>query len=418
MHFTNLGDWLRWQESLSPQAIDLSLDRVLVVANRLGLLKPTCPVITVSGTNGKGSVVAMLSAMFKEAGHTVGAYTSPHLLRYNERVRVNGEDLSDERLCAAFAAIEQVRDGTRLTYFEFGTLAALWCFREAQVAVMILEVGLGGRLDAVNIMDADVAVITTIDLDHADWLGDTRELVAREKVGIQRPGKPLICGDRHPPESLLCAVSEVGSRLMYLGRDFEIESVGNHLLWRHHGREDRLPVPNLHGAFQAANAACACMALVCLQTLLPVSDQARDAGLTHSRLAGRFESLPGFPCQVVCDVAHNPQAAGALATQLAEAPVTGRNLAVFSSLAGKDVKGMVSALDPLIPHWFVSGLTAPRGLPAGRIREDMGTVQGEVNVFETVTDAFNQAVRRATPEDRIVVFGSFLTVAAVYPARV
>lgn len=418
MRFTTLDDWLKWQESLSPLAIDLTLDRVSAVAERLGLLKPSCPVITVSGTNGKGSVVAMLSSILKAAGHKVGAYSSPHLLRYNERVCVNGEPLSDERLCAAFAAIEEVRDGIRLTYFEFGTLAALWCFNEADVAVMVLEVGLGGRLDAVNIIDADVAVITTIDLDHAEWLGNTREQVALEKVGIQRKGKPLIYGDRTPPESLLHAVSEVGSQLMCLGRDFEIESCGSHLIWRHHGREERLPVPSLHGQFQADNAACACMALACLEAQLPAPEQARDRGLTHIRLAGRFESLPGFQCQVVCDVAHNHQAAMALAAQLSETPIIGRNLAVFSSLADKDVNGIVSALDPLIQNWFVSGLATPRGLSASELREKMGFVRGGVDEFPSVTEAFDHAVQMATPEDRVVVFGSFLTVAAVHPARV
>lgn len=418
MRFSHLDAWLKWQETLSPKAIDLGLERVRLVADKLGLLEPVCPVITVAGTNGKGSVVAMLSSMLQAAGHKVGVYTSPHLYHYNERVRIDGEPVSDRSLCAAFAVIDEARGDTHLTYFEFGTLAALLCFKEAQVAIMLLEVGLGGRLDAVNIIDADVAIIATIDLDHAEWLGATREQVAIEKIGIQRAGKPLICGDLDPPISILRLADEVGSKLMRIGYEFDIEWHGDELLWRHQGCEEYLPVPNLRGRFQASNAACACMALVCLEDRLPVPWECRRTGLKAVHLAARFESIPGMHCEVVCDIAHNPQAAQALAMTLSENKIAGQNLAVFSSLADKDIAGIVRALNPLIDHWYVTGLSAPRGLDSEHLARRMGTVRGPVDVCESVMAAFACALRVATSKDRIIVFGSFLTVAAVHAARV
>ncbi|OBS08912.1 bifunctional tetrahydrofolate synthase/dihydrofolate synthase [Acidihalobacter prosperus] len=418
MRFASLDEWLAWQETLSPRAIDLGLDRVRAVGERMRVVRPTCPVITVAGTNGKGSTVAMLSAMLRAAGYRVGAYTSPHLLRYNERVCVDDEPVSDAFLCAAFDAIDAARGDTRLTYFEYGTLAALWCFAQANVEVMLLEVGLGGRLDAVNIVDADVAVVTTIDLDHTDWLGDTRELIAIEKAGIQRAGRPLVCGDRAPPASLLRVAVDVGSELLCIGRDFDVEWVDGGLCWQWHGETEHLPAPALPGRFQADNAACACMALACLRARLPTTQQARADGLRHIRLGARFEPLAGAACEVVCDVAHNPQAARALSAQLADRPVTGRNLAVFSALADKDVPSIVAAMDQRIDVWYVAGLEAPRGLTAQALVERMGTVSGKVATHPEIVDAYAAACRDATAGDRIVVFGSFLTVAAVRQGRV
>lgn len=418
MRFTTLSAWLNWQETLAPKAIDLGLERVRAVAERLGLTHPNCPVITVAGTNGKGSVVAMLSSMLRVAGYRVGAYTSPHLQHYNERVCVDEAPVDDTRLCAAFAAIDAARGDLRLTYFEFGTLAALWCFAQSNVDVMVLEVGLGGRLDAVNILDADVAVVTTIDLDHADWLGDTREQVAREKVGIQRAGRPLVCGDRNPPDTLLHAAAEVGSHLLRIGLDFDVEWHDGRLLWRHDGCEESLPAPGLRGVFQADNAACACMALACLEARLPMDTRARSDGLARTRLAARFELLPNAACPVVCDVAHNPQAARALADQLSATPVNGRNLAVFSALSDKDVRGIVATMDAQIDHWFVGGLEAPRGLATSDLIGRMGQLRGRIDGCEKIADAYAMASCAAEPDDRIVIFGSFLTVAAVRQGRV
>lgn len=418
MRFDTLDAWLRWQETLAPKAIDLNLERVREVAARLDLLQPTCPVVTVGGTNGKGSTVSMLTSMLQAGGYRVGTYLSPHLLKYNERISVASRPVADALLCAAFADIDAARGEHRLTYFEFGTLAALWCFARTRVDAMVLEVGLGGRLDAVNIVDADVAVITTVDVDHAEWLGATRELIAIEKAGIQRSGRPLICGDRDPPSTLLQASTEAGSRLLRIGRDFDAQGDADGLTWRFGTEEVALPAPGLRGAFQIDNAACACAALACLRERLPVSVQAMASGLTSVRLAARFETFQGETCRVHLDVAHNPQAARALAELLAGNPVAGRTLAVFSALSDKDVGGISAAMDPVVDDWFVGGLEGARGQDAETVIARMGRVQGVVHASRSVADAYALASRVAGPNDRIVVFGSFLTVAAACPARV
>ncbi|AOV17365.1 hypothetical protein BJI67_10120 [Acidihalobacter aeolianus] len=418
MRFDTLDDWLRWQETLAPKAIELGLERVHEVAARLDLLQPSCPVITVGGTNGKGSTVSMLTSMLHAGGYRVGTYLSPHLLKYNERVNVAGQPVEDALLCDAFADIDAARGEHRLTYFEFGTLAALWCFARLRVDAMVLEVGLGGRLDAVNIVDADVAVITTVDIDHAEWLGDTRELIAIEKAGIQRPGRPILCGDRNPPGTLLQASAEAGSRLLCIGHDFDAQSHADGMTWRFGKMEARLPNPGLRGTFQIDNAACACTALACLQDQLPVTAHAMASGLASVRLAARFEPMQGAACPIYLDVAHNPQAARALAGLLATNPVTGRTLAVFSALSDKDVSGIAAAMDQVIDEWFVGGLDGARGLDAVSLIARMRPTQGVVHTCDTVAEAYTQASRMSRPNDRIVVFGSFLTVAAVRQACV
>lgn len=413
MRFDSLNAWLEWQESLSPKSVELGLDRIRQVAEPLDLLHTKCPVITVAGTNGKGSVVAMISSILRCAGYRVGTYTSPHLVHYNERVCVNNQPVTDELLCHAFEAIDVARGNVRLTYFEFGTLAALWSFAEADVDVMVLEVGLGGRLDAVNIVDPDVSIITSIALDHTNWLGNTREQIAAEKSGIQRADRPLICGDRNPPKTLLKSAREAGSDLFLIGRDFDVTIQKQGLIWCYDEHKEYLPELGLHGEFQANNAACACMALKCMEYHLPITVQARFEGLTRVYLPGRFERHIEDGCTIIYDVAHNPAAARALAQQLYKECDSGRNLAVFSALSDKDIRGIVVAMDPMVDHWYVAGLMEPRGLSTDELMSRMGKVKGGIDACETIGDAYRMAYSAASDFDRIVIFGSFITVATV-----
>lgn len=413
--FATLGEWLAWQQRLSACEIELGLERVREVGERVGLLWPRCPVITVAGTNGKGSVVAMLEAVLNAAGYVVGAYTSPHLLRYNERVRVAGVEASDAALCKAFTHIDAARASIPLTYFEFGTLAALQVFEACDVDVMVLEVGLGGRLDAVNVVDPDVAVVTTIDLDHAEWLGNDRESIGREKAGILRPGRPAVCGDRSPPASLLAQAQAIGAQLRLIGRDFDAVRSREGIVWSSGGEQHALPLPALSGVFQLDNAATALEALATLSGRLPVGAADRAEGLRRVRLAGRFQRLPGSPA-VVLDVAHNPQAARALASLLRDEPVPGRNLAVFSALADKDIERIVAELDDMIAQWFVGGLTSPRGLDAQALSHRMAACRAPRVTAVDVPTALAEACGAWRPGDRIVVCGSFLTVAEVLAA--
>ncbi|APZ42949.1 bifunctional tetrahydrofolate synthase/dihydrofolate synthase [Acidihalobacter ferrooxydans] len=413
--FDTLPAWLEWQQSLSLKEIVLGLERVRTVGARLELLHPSCPVITVGGTNGKGSVIALLEAMLRAEGYKVGAFTSPHLLRYNERVRIAGVDVDDALFCQAFDAIDQARDDLPLTYFEFGTLAALSIFATQAVDIMLLEVGMGGRLDAVNAIDADVAVVTTVDIDHAEWLGSDRESIGREKAGILRATRPAICGDRQPPASLCEYAQQIGARLSVLGRDFEACPSENGMVWQAGGMRRELPLPALSGAFQLDNAATALAALDALAPRLPLTDAAYAHGLRTAHVAGRYQRLPGPP-PMVCDVAHNPQAARALASILRADPVPGRNLMVFSALADKDIPAIASALDTVAGHWFVAGLDAPRGLTADDVAERLGTVRAGVSRYVDVATALAAARASAASGDRVVVCGSFLTVAVALSA--
>ncbi len=408
----DLAAWLEHLERRNREAIVLGLDRVRAVRDALGL-EPDFPLITVGGTNGKGSTCAYLEAVLGAAGYRVGCYTSPHLLRYNERVRIAGAEVGDEDLCAAFAAVEAARGDIPLTYFEQGTLAALWLFRRARVEAAVLEVGLGGRLDAVNAWDADCAVVTSIDLDHQQFLGDTREAIGLEKAGIFRPGRPAVCGDPHPPESLLAHAGALGAQLLRVGQ--EIRPAVGELDWncRVGGTAyPALPRPAMPGRHQYGNAACAIAALSSLRERLPVPAAALRAGLASARQPGRFQVVGQRPLRIL-DVAHNPHAARALAGNLADLPPTGSLLAVFAMLADKDVAGVVAPFVGRIAHWHVAGLDGPRGLPAASLAATLAGLGCASTRHENLGAAWQAACRQAGPADTIAAFGSFHTVAGV-----
>ena len=413
-----LAGWLAYLEQLHPSTIELGLERVNRVKNTLGLA-PAFPIITDGGTNGKGSTCAMLEAVLHAAGYHVACYTSPHFLRYNERVRVGLAPASDEDLCRAFAAVEAARDGISLTYFEFGTLAALWLFGQAGIDAAVLEVGLGGRLDAVNAFDADCAVLTSVALDHMDYLGDTREAIGFEKAGIFRAVRPAICAEPNPPESVLRQAREVGADLQRIGHDFGFVTERNQ--WRFNGRHRSavaLPYPALAGAYQLGNAAACIAALDELRARLPVSVNDFRRGLLEVTLPGRFQILPGKPT-LILDVAHNPHAAAALAGNLGSMPVAGRTIAVFAMLADKDIAGVVRAMKEAVDLWVVGGITESRGANVDQI---MRVLEGEGLAARavaggSVADAYLRAYNAAGENDRIVVFGSFYTVADILRLR-
>ncbi len=412
----SLQDWLALLEARHPRAIELGLTRVDAVRRRLGLTLD-CPVVTVAGTNGKGSTCAYLEAMLGDAGYRVGCYTSPHLLHYRERVRVAGEELPEALHVAAFAAVEAARGDIPLTYFEHGTLAAVWLFRHLGTEAAVLEVGLGGRLDAVNVFEPDCAVVTSVDLDHQEYLGDTREAIGREKAGIFRAGRPAVVTDPDPPASLLAHARALGARLMRLGSEITLETGEGGWACRVGARHyAALPLPALPGAFQLANAAAAVAALDTLRERLPVSMQALRTGLARARPPGRFQVMAGPP-MIILDVAHNPQAARALASNLARLEAGGRRLAVLGMLRDKDVAGVVRPLQPLVDAWFVAGLPGPRGHAAQTLRSLLQAEGIEVSgEYDGVAEALKAACACAGPADIIIAFGSFYTVAAAASA--
>ena len=412
-----LEQWLEYIERQHAQSIALGLNRVDTVRRALGLDLPF-PVITVGGTNGKGSVCAMLEAILSQAGYRTGCYTSPHLLRYNERVRIARGEAGDDDLVESFSAVERARNDVPLTYFEFGTLAAVWLFQNRRVEVGVLEVGLGGRLDAVNAFDADCAVVTTVDIDHVDFLGGNREAIGFEKAGIFRAGRPAVCADAEPPASLVRHAEAIGARLLRAGRDFGFTPQGAQWrYWGPRGRRNGLPHPVLRGACQLGNAAAAITALECLRERLPVAAGDVRAGLLQAENPGRFQVLPGRPV-VVLDVAHNPQAARALAASLNAMGRGGRTLAVFAMLRDKDVAGVIAALASRIDHWFVAGLTGARGAAASELERALASAGvSAVTVCGDVAAAYSQACEQAGENDRILVFGSFYTVASVMQTR-
>lgn len=413
----SLADWLSHLESLHPKTIALGLERVAQVKQRLDL-NPDFPVIIVGGTNGKGSVCAMLESILHAAGYKVGCYTSPHLLAYNERVRISKQQASDAELCASFEAIEQVRGDTELTYFEFGTLAAMQCFIAHKVDVAILEVGLGGRLDAVNVFDADCAVVTSVDIDHIDYLGDTREQIAFEKAGIFRPGKVAICADSDVPAALHVHARQIGAELWCIGHEFGLRSHQGQ--WDYFGKtgsRSALPYPALRGAFQLQNASAVLAVLEVLKQGLPVSMEAVRRGLIEVELEGRFQFLPGKP-QWILDVAHNPHAACSLAQNLADLPPA-KTFALLAMLKDKDMAGVVQALDTRVDVWLVAGIDAPRGADSAELARVLGglPVRGEVIDCGSIENALNEASNRAGENDRIAALGSFYTVAEVMHLR-
>ena len=415
---SSLDDWLSYLERLHPSRIDLGLERICVVRDRLALA-PKFPVITVGGTNGKGSTCALLESFLRRAGYTTGCYMSPHLLRYNERVRVGGVEVSDSALVAAFQRVESARVDTSLTYFEFGTLAAMLLFVEARVDVAVLEVGLGGRLDAVNAFEPDCTVVVSIALDHLDYLGSTRETVGFEKAGIFRAHKPAIVTDTNPPLSLLKHARDVGADLRLIDRDFGyVAGETQWRFWDWRGRRDGLPLPALRGAYQLANAGAGLAALDTLRDRIPVDNGAIRRGLVEVDLPARFQLLPGRPA-LILDVAHNPHAAVGLAESLSRLDRRGRVLAVFAMLRDKDIEGVIAALAAQVQQWFVAPLPGPRGADLERLQGALrsASVTAAVACCADVADALQRARESAGPDDKIVVFGSFHTVAAALRAR-
>lgn len=416
MHLPDsLSSWLELLESRHAVQIQLGLDRVSRVRDALDV-RSDAVVITVGGTNGKGSTCAMLEAILLAAGYRVGCYTSPHLLRYNERVRIDGREVDDQMLADAFRAVEEVRGETPLTYFEHGTLAAWWAFSSAPLDVVILEVGLGGRLDAVNAIDPDCAIVTGIALDHMDWLGDTREKIGFEKAGIFRAGRPAICSDPMVPATLVDHARAIGADLKLVGEDFGFSGDRTQWTWWSKGgaRRGGLAYPALRGANQLLNASAVLMALETLRQRIPVSMQAVRQGLMLVELPGRFQVLPGRP-SVVLDVAHNPQAAGVLSENLSNMGFFPETWAVLGMLADKDVEGVVKLIEDRVDHWMLVSLPGARGLSAERLEQRLRSVgvRGDIQRFESPAEGYAAARKSAGEGDRIVAFGSFLTVADV-----
>ncbi|HUK04199.1 MAG TPA: bifunctional tetrahydrofolate synthase/dihydrofolate synthase [Burkholderiales bacterium] len=411
----SLQDWLGYIERQHPQSIALGLDRVLEVYSRLSV-EIASPVITVGGTNGKGSTCAMLEAMLQAGGYRTGLYTSPHLLRYNERVRVGGREAEDAALCEAFAAVERARAGVPLTYFEYGTLAALQLFAASRLDAVVLEVGLGGRLDAVNAVDADCAVLTSIGIDHVEYLGATREAIGREKAGIFRAGRPAVIAEPQVPESVLDEIQRIGAKPLFIARDFGYAMQDMQwTYWGPLGKRSGLAHPALRGAIQLRNASAALAALDSLRELLPLAMQDVRRGLAQTVLPGRFQVLPGRP-QVILDVAHNPEAAAVLAANLGASGYAPETIAVLGMLKDKDVAGVMRAVAPRITRWHLATLEGPRGAEAsllGNVLRQQGILQPAFE-HRGVAEALAAARKEAGENDKIVVFGSFLTVADAY----
>jgi dihydrofolate synthase/folylpolyglutamate synthase len=434
----DLLTWLRYIEQLHPSAIEMGLDRVKAVIDRLAL-KPSFKIVTVAGTNGKGSTCAMLSQIYQHAGYRVGCYTSPHILHYNERVNVDGRDASDESLCVAFSAVEKARQGGHgqgdpisLTYFEIGTLAAVWHFVQTGVDIAILEIGLGGRLDAVNAFEPDCSIVTNVDLDHQDILGHTRDLIGYEKAGVYRSSVPAICGDENPPDALIAYAKTVNANLMSIQHEFgyELADAGWYYL-SNQERMSHLPTPALRGRYQFNNAACAVAAVTALQSVLPVPTDAIAKAMQDVKLVGRFYCDSRFPW-LILDVAHNPHAANALAENLkvlkSTNTPTGHNpnqnvqvFSVFSMLSDKDIKGVIEVLKDEITAWYIAPIEHARGASVTTLLEAIHEVvpSASVKVFNNLGDAYYQAFMdresciEQNENDKIVAFGSFFTVSGV-----
>ncbi len=414
--FGQLVDWLSWQESLHPRKVDLGLTRVKRVFESLRPDYHQPLTITVGGTNGKGSCVALLESILRTQGYRVGAYTSPHILRYNERIRINGQPAADIDICDAFSRIDQCRLETTLSFFEFGTLTALDLFAEAKVDVQLLEVGLGGRLDAVNIIDCDVALITSIDIDHKGWLGETREAIGFEKAGIFRPGRPAVIGDFEPPQSLLNYGREIGAQLYRLGKDFTFDYIQGSHKWSWQGSRLELrdlPLPGLPGKQQIVNASGVLEVLAHLSQTFPVDEHSMREGLQKASLKGRYQLLPGCP-EILLDVAHNPQAAGLLADHLQQ-NFSGRKIFVlFTVMDDKDIKGIISKMRDVIHGWVLAPLENSRTASETRLLEAFSSLDMPLPIAgcSDIEDAWNRIRSQAGPDDLIVIFGSFFLISA------
>ena len=412
------SDWLAWIETLHPRMIELGLDRVHAVLDNLGPRRPPYAAVAISGTNGKGSTTVMCETILRRAGYKVGAYTSPHLITYNERIRLDGRAATDAELCNAFERIEAARGTVPLTYFEFGTLAAFDLFQSAKIDIAVLEVGMGGRLDAVNAIDADVSIVTAVDIDHVSWLGSTRAAIGREKAGIFRPGRPAICGDPDPPEIIAAEAARIGARLLQVGRDFQIERSATDWAWRKGERlRAGLPYPSLRGDYQLYNAACALTALEMFNPRFPVTQANVRDGLISAVIPGRFQVLPGRPVRVL-DVAHNAQAARSLAATLKQQAIPGRTLAVFGMLRDKDIVSVIGPLAGGVDRWYPATLNVPRGATAAHLIEALTSagVHTPAQEFDDVHQAYAAAMHDAGASDRVVIFGSFHTVGDILAA--
>jgi dihydrofolate synthase/folylpolyglutamate synthase len=411
-----LDDWLAHCERLHPKTIELGLDRVSAVARRMGL-QFTCPVFTVAGTNGKGSTCAMLEAILLQAGWRTGVYTSPHLVHFEERCRIAGEIVKADELAPHFERVEAAREGASLTYFEFTTLAIMGLMADSQLDVAILEVGLGGRLDAVNIVDADCAVITSIDLDHMEFLGPDRESIGREKAGIMRTGKPAVVSDPVPPQSVVDRAVEIGADLWLLGRDYNFQGDKQQWGWAGRGRRYAgLGYPALRGANQLVNASGVLAALESMRAQLPVTAQAVRNGLAMVELPGRFQIVPGQPA-LVLDVAHNPHSVAALAANLDAMGFYPVTHAVFGAMGDKDLAPMLQKVMPIVDRWYFTDLPTPRAESAANLEAKWRALEKRADARSSThaspAEAFAAARASANPADRIVVFGSFYTVGGV-----
>lgn len=417
----SLAEWLDYQQRVHPRSIELGLDRVAEVWRRLGRPASAPVVITVGGTNGKGSTVAFLEAMLVADGKRTGCYTSPHLLRYNERVRVGGADADDAALVAAFERIDAARAEIPLTYFEFGTLAALWIFAQSDIDVALLEVGLGGRLDAVNIIDADAALVTTIDLDHQDWLGNDRDSIGREKAGIFRAGRPAIIGTSAPPHGLLDEAARIDAMVSLAGRDYRVVRGESGWQWQGAGMLVGLPWPTLAAPCQVDNAAAAIAALHALRDRLGWNPSAIAHGVLTARVAARLQRLhTPAAADVIVDVAHNPQAARELGRWLKSNHSAGQTFAVFGALDDKDIAGIVAPLLAHVDHWLLAALDglSPRGLAGAQLqaRIHAAAPSAAAAMYGDPRAALAAARSRARPDDRILAFGSFYVAGEVLAA--
>lgn len=411
----SLGDWLTYLEQLHPVAVDMGLDRCREVAERLGLGRPARQVVTVTGTNGKGSTCAFIARLLAGQGKTVGVYSSPHLLRYNERVRINDSDATDDDLCDAFEAVERARGSVSLSYFEMGTLAALWLFERETLDAVVLEVGLGGRLDAVNLVDADVAVVTNIGLDHAEWLGTTRESVAFEKAGIFRSAKPAVCGDPEPPKTMLETATRSAVPLLVRGRDFGLSRES--ACWHWHGEDsagNALELRNLPMlSLPLENAAAALQAFALLGT--PLQSEQVIQALRSTRVVGRLDPRSlcwrGVNVSLLLDVGHNPHAAAYLAGHLRARPIPGRRFAVFGLLADKDLAGVIDELSGVVDAWAVAPLPTPRSRTAEELSSALRERGEAVAIHPSIAKALERQCDQAAEGDEVMVFGSFYCVA-------